>query len=149
MIKTYLILMIILLMYCIISTRIEAKPFFADSMQAVVIKVIDGDTVRVMVPAWQPPFQVWSIRLLGWDTPELHIACQKKQALAARKETRRLLPIGSTITINEVSFDKYGKRLDAKILTPDGRDLGYELAKNYLAQPYSGEGSRPKWCIKS
>jgi endonuclease YncB( thermonuclease family) len=50
----------------------------ATVVRATVVQVLDGDTVKVRVPAWrETPFEVLSVRVLGIDTPETHAALAK------------------------------------------------------------------------
>jgi micrococcal nuclease len=86
-----------------------------------VVRVVDGDTIRVEVDGREQ-----SVRLLGIDTPETHrpgvpIECGGPQASA---NMERLVPPGTTVVLErdrtQDRVDRYG-RLLAYVRLPDGR----------------------------
>ena len=66
-------------------------------------------------------------------------------ALAARDAVIELLE-GGEVVLGNVRHGKYAGRVVARIVLPDGRDVGEELLKRGLAWPYSGRGARQGWC---
>ena len=50
------------------------------------------------------------------------------------------------VLLEDVREDKYPKRVDAYVITPDGRDLGEALLSAGLARAYDG-GQRQSWCV--
>lgn len=118
-----------------------------NSYQATVLRVIDGDTIRVSIEIWHEQTVITSIRVRGVDTPELKGKCEEERALArkAREFTSTLLSAGSRITLTKIAPDKYGGRYDADVTIIDGRELAAVLIESGLARPYKGE-KRGGWC---
>jgi micrococcal nuclease len=86
-----------------------------------VVRVVDGDTIRVAVGGREE-----SVRLLGIDTPETHrpgtpIECGGPQASASMEA---LAPPGTPVTLEsdptQDRRDRYGRML-AYVRLPDGR----------------------------
>lgn len=118
---------------------------------ALVVRVVDGDSVIVHVPAWdQTPFAVISVRVLGIDTPETHKPPGKCKAelvkgAAAKAYALALMPPGTPLTVTYHHWDKYGGRIDADLTLQDGRDFGQAIVAQGLARPYDG-GKKASWC---
>lgn len=78
--------------------------------RARVIRVVDGDTLRVRLSNGQRRY----VRLLGIDTPEVYgsVQCYGPQASAA---ARRLLPRGTRVVLtsdrSQARVDRYGRLL--------------------------------------
>lgn len=125
-----------------------------------VIRVIDGDTIKVKLYGVVPPFDDISIRLLGIDTPETPAVSYKitgdlgkascvaeaEQALVAKEFLTELVKNNNNIiTVNNIKVDKYGGRYVADVYL--GKvyiaDL---LLKNGLAKVFTGKGPKPDWC---
>jgi len=114
---------------------------------AQVVRVIDGDTVAVVVRVWPAVLIQTSIRLLGVDTPELKGKCESERAKAreASAFVKKLLPAGAQITLRKVKPDKYAGRHDADIFIEGDRSLADALIDAGLARRYDG-GRRQGWC---
>ena len=126
--------------------------FFALALTAVeypadVVRVIDGDTVAVVVRAWPSVLIETRIRILGIDAPELKARCpaEKEKAIAAREFVRQQLPVGAKVTLRRVKPDKYAGRHDAEIWTAAGESVGDSLIAHGLARAYGG-AARLGWC---
>jgi endonuclease YncB( thermonuclease family) len=93
-----------------------------------VIRVIDGDTIRVAIGIW-PDEEVTAIRVRGVDTPELKARCPEEHALAqkAKAFTAGFLPAGSIVILRKIKADKYRGRYDADVQRSDGRELAAAL----------------------
>lgn len=121
----------------------------AQTYSAQVVKVVDGDTLSVSVPAWvNTPFQKISIRIAGIDTPESqkqHAKCAKelKQGLAASAFAHTLAKPGDQISFRYLGHDKYF-RIDANVGVSAG-DWGQTMISNGYAAPYFG-GKKQDWC---
>lgn len=113
---------------------------------AEVLKVIDGDTLRVRARIWIGQDVQTNVRLNGIDTPELRARCpaEREKARAARDTLRRLVG-EAPVTLSEVEPDKYGGRVRARVRTAAGADLAQTLIRAGLARPYHGE-RRGDWC---
>lgn len=106
----------------------------------------DGDTLYALLPGLPTELREISVRVRGIDAPELRGRCAREivQAEAARAETARLLRAGRWVEMCAVGWDKYGGRVDARVMI-DGRDLGQALIAAGLARPYEGD-RREGWC---
>jgi endonuclease YncB( thermonuclease family) len=75
-----------------------------------VTRVIDGDTIEVMLDLGCRVYQRRRVRLLGYDAPELFSGDEREAGTAAREELLVLLPIGSTVylktQLDRTSFDR-------------------------------------------
>ncbi len=102
--------------------------------KAIVTRVIDGDTIVVMLDGAQE-----KVRLLGIDTPEKDSRYTKAEPMN-KAATRRVKELAENRTVTLVSggkdkMDKYG-RLLAYVILPDGRVLNEILVKEGLAAVY-------------
>ena len=122
-------------------------PIFQAVWVAVVVSVTDGDTVRVRMALWPEVTIETAVRLRGIDTPELHGHCERERKLAldARAALARMLT-GQQVSLSEVTPDKYGGRVLARVSTVNGADVAGDLLKRGLAVSYSGRGPRRNWC---
>jgi endonuclease YncB( thermonuclease family) len=125
-----------------------------------VVKVLDGDTIKVKLYGVIPPFDNISIRLLGVDAPETPAVSYKitgdlgkascveeaEKALKAKEFLTELVENNNNIiTINNIKVDKYGGRYVSDVYV--GKIYVVDLLlKNQLVQVYSGKGAKPKWC---
>ena len=115
----------------------------------VVVKyIIDGDTfVGDVLLADNIEVISVSIRLNNVDTPELHGECDEeiRRAEYAKQRLEELIPVGSTIEINNIKNDKYAGRIDANVYDSANRDVGLVLVSEKVGRKYSG-GKRKSWC---
>lgn len=137
-------------------TLLVALTFLLSSQSVLagrVTQVHDGDTFTLegRFTPWSLPV---SVRVLDIDTPELWSAkCseEKEAARRARDFTRNLITAaGNRVSLSQVSWDKYGGRIAAKVtLTVGGRrvDLARELISSGLAVHYTGYGPKMDWCM--
>lgn len=109
-----------------------------------VVRVIDGDTVKVRAHIWVNQSVEVSVRLAGVDTPEIgRPACRAERikADAARDAVAAL--VGDELFLTNVKLGKYAGRVVANIGTIDGTDLGeYLLATGQAVR----DGERDPWC---
>ena len=129
------------------SPVVRAAEEIPGPVDAVVLKVIDGDTVRVSARIWLNQTVETLVRLKGVDTPELKGACPREKELAAkaRAVVMQSLPEGEAVQLLDVEPDKYGGRVVARLQTPDGQDLSAVLIASGLAYAYQG-GRKTPWC---
>jgi endonuclease YncB( thermonuclease family) len=97
-----------------------------------VVKVVDGDTLRVRLRDGR----VVSVRMLGIDTPE-------RGRCGAREATdnlRRLAPVGSTVDLvsdrTQAAKDRYGRLLRYVGRRGGFKDLSYRQAWNGYTKHY-------------
>jgi micrococcal nuclease len=116
------------------------------AVPAEVIRVIDGDTVEMRMLVWLDQHLTTRVRLRGVDAPERSSRCanEARQAEAATAELIRTLA-GQKLFLTQISRDKYGGRVVAKIVTGDGADIGERMLAGGHARQYAG-GKRSGWC---
>lgn len=119
--------------------------------QAKVLKVIDGDTIKVEVAGWPAPFNPINVRIDGIDTPEKKMPpaksmCEVALGHAATGYALKTVRVGSMVTVNydTTKHDKYGRLLGTMKLE-DGRDYGSIMIAGGFARPYDG-GTKSVWC---
>jgi len=121
---------------------------FAHDLSFPIVSVIDGDTIKTVLPMPCPLCNV-SIRIRDIDTPEStwRGKCDKEKALGlkATEFVKNLAKNQTIMTIRDADWDKYGGRIDAHVFINDV-DVGKALLKAGLAKPYDGTGSKPDWC---
>ncbi len=114
---------------------------------ALVVDVIDGDTVLVRARIWLGQEVVTRVRLDGVDTPELRGKCPAARRLA--REARAFVQArvgGRQVILRDIQYGKYAGRVVARIQTPDGDDLADALIAAGLGHVYGG-GARAPWCV--
>lgn len=108
----------------------------ADAVEGVVVKVVDGDTVHVLLDSEERV----KVRVLGIDTPEIaHNHTEKTQCFGAKatKQMRKLVWNKRVKFIGDEhsdDVDVYGRWL--RYVEVDGVDVGKELIKQGLAHVY-------------
>jgi endonuclease YncB( thermonuclease family) len=123
-----------------------AAPVLPGPVPAEVVRVIDGDTVEVEATIWLGQRLRTQVRLWGVDAPELKGRCAAERRLAARARAYTAAALaGGRVALHDVRHDKYGRRVLARLVTDQGRDLGRALIAAGLARPYQGE-RRGGWC---
>ncbi|MBS1958381.1 MAG: thermonuclease family protein [Bdellovibrionales bacterium] len=82
----------------------------SSSVQAKVYRVVDGDTVHIYIGA-----EVYAVRMLGIDTPELHYLAraQPKWGEIAKRSLQDMLKPGDSIRVefDKEKCDRYGRIL--------------------------------------
>jgi micrococcal nuclease len=112
---------------------------FVYEYQAVLLRVVDGDTVDVLIDLG---FDIWHkarIRLQGIDTPETRTRdFEEKQAgMAAKARLEDLLPEpkGEPFVLeSQIYYGKYGRVLG--VLFVDGKNINQQLLDEGHALPY-------------
>lgn len=114
----------------------------AGSVDGIVVKVVDGDTVHVLLDSGERV----KVRVLGIDTPEIaHNPTEKTQCFG-RKATKQMRKLVGDKRVKLISdkhsddVDVYGRLL--RYVEVDGVDVGRELIKQGLAHIYAPE--KPK-----
>ena len=110
------------------------------------IKVIDGDSVKVMDE---------NIRLVGFNTPEIfRPACpyEKRIGLKAKVMLQDILSQSKKTWLNfeqhsdgRLKRDKYRRLL--AVLYANGQDVSHLMVRAGLAEYYDGRQTRRNWCI--
>jgi endonuclease YncB( thermonuclease family) len=103
------------------------------------IEVMDGDTIK---------YGRETIRLLGFDTPELKTAqcpAERRLGIMAMARLQELIDDGAdTVLRPNGKRDRYNRVL--AILEIDGRDVASIMIAEGHAVPYHGRGPRMDWC---
>jgi len=98
--------------------------------KAKVLKVIDGDTVRLEIDLGFHVRWTSNCRMAKINTPELGNGGE-----AARDYVKQALPLGGEIEILSTGLDKYGRPI-VEILQKNKTTLNQELLDKQLAKPY-------------
>lgn len=116
--------------------------------QADVVRVIDGDTLKVHVYIWPGLSQLINFRLDGINSPEKRShtykvnECEKGLALKATEFTRSFIS-DKALTVSNIRLGKYSGRV-LGALSANGEDLSQALLEAGLAKKYHG-GKRLPW----
>ena len=118
--------------------------------QPTVLRVVDGDSIRISAPFLPTPLpDTLILRLRGVDTPEVgwRAGCAEESQLAAiaKNGTRAWLQQRTT-HIQFDRWDKYGGRVLGDVIDSDTWErLTDWLLTVGLGLPYNGR-TRPNWC---
>lgn len=116
---------------------------------AVITRVIDGDTVAFQAPFLPAPLkQELSIRVFGVDTPEKGFRAQcpseDQRGQAATAFTKAQINASTKRQVILMDWDKYGGRVLGDVVL-DGKSLRQMLITNGFAREYYGE-AKQSWC---
>ena len=116
---------------------------------AVITRVIDGDTVAFQAPFLPAPLkQELSIRVFGVDTPEkghrAQCPSEDQRGQAATAFTKAQINASTKRQVILMDWDKYGGRVLGDIIL-DGKSLRQMLISNGYAREYYGE-AKQSWC---
>jgi endonuclease YncB( thermonuclease family) len=141
----------LLLLLCLVPVLVSAQPRQRAGVtyDAVITRVIDGDTVAFQAAFLPPPLKPeLSIRVFGVDTPEKgHRAqCPSEAArgVAATEFTKRSIAAAQQRQVVLMDWDKYGGRVLGDVLL-NGQSLRAMLISNGFAREYYGE-AKTSWC---
>jgi endonuclease YncB( thermonuclease family) len=116
---------------------------------AVITRVIDGDTVAFQAPFLPAPLkQELSIRVFGVDTPEkghrAQCPSEDQRGQAATAFTKAQINASTKRQVILMDWDKYGGRVLGDVVL-DGKSLRQMLISNGFAREYYGE-AKQSWC---
>ncbi|MCH7554742.1 MAG: thermonuclease family protein [Proteobacteria bacterium] len=115
-------------------------------VSALVLRVIDGDTIAVRARIWIGQSVETRVRIVGVDTPELRGKCALEIELAAAAREFVVEALGDQpVTLRDVRYDKFGGRVLARVESSTGKDIARLLIAAGLGRPYDG-GKRAPWC---
>ncbi|MGF1455475.1 MAG: thermonuclease family protein [Alphaproteobacteria bacterium] len=119
---------------------------------AALVRVIDGDSFIVKARTWIDQETTVTVRPRGYDSAELRGRCDRERMLAlrAKRDLSRILTGAATILLSDIEADKYGGRVNARvILQPGSQDLTARMldaaGRSGHSRPYKGR--REAWCI--
>ena len=141
----------LLLLLLIVPVLAIAQPKQRPSVtyDAVITRVIDGDTVALQADFLPAPLKTeLSIRVYGVDTPEkgFRAACPSEAARgeAASAFTKQAVAASQTRQVVLIDWDKYGGRVLGDVIL-NGQSLRVMLIQNGFAREYYGE-AKTSWC---
>ena len=115
-----------------VLTALAVAPSAANAAGATVVKVVDGDTVRIKEDG-----RTRTVELRGVDAPE-KADCHGAEAAKALK---RLLPRGARVQVRNGSIKRAGKRVnEALVRSGDARATGGQLTAAQDAARQAGRG---------
>ena len=150
---------IVVLTFCLSSfgsMASGAPPLPPKIYEAIVVKVIDGDTLEVKIKLWDDLEKTARLRIRGIDAPELRGKCRQEKILAkqARDHLRAFLGIQKArakkkkqqakVFLHNVQPGKYHREI-ADVFTAQGQNVADELVRVKLARRYVS-GKRASWC---
>jgi endonuclease YncB( thermonuclease family) len=146
-ITTYFIT--VLLAFGLTNAMAQGKQKEGVTYDAVLTRVIDGDTVAFQANFLPEPLKKeLSVRVFGVDTPEKgHRALCPSEAArgeAATAFTKAQINASTKRQVVLMAWDKYGGRVLGDILL-DGKSLRQMLIQNGFAREYYGE-AKQSWC---
>ncbi|MEO0618747.1 MAG: thermonuclease family protein [Pseudomonadota bacterium] len=120
-------------------------------VRAQVLRVVDGDTIRVRAQIWIGQHIEVSVRLAKVDAAELNSRCReaRRLAFAAKSHVHGLLA-GTVVQLHDVRSGKYAGRVVADVVDREGRSVSRTLLDAGLAVPMSGTHAnrRNRFCAK-
>jgi len=108
---------------------------------AIVIRVIDGDTFDADVDLGFHTISRQRFRVAGYSAPEIK-GTEREIGLIAKAKLEELLPLGKYITLTSTKTEKFSRWLGEVILA-DGTTLSSYLISNGYGWPWNGKGKRP------
>ncbi len=132
-----------------LAASLLAAPLPAADYSWPVVRVVDGDTVKVDASADLPPeLASLSVRLRGVDTPEkgrrAKCEAERQAGRAATAFTEAAVAGAGNILVRDPAWGKWGGRVIADLVL-DGSSLSSVLIEAGHGRPYDG-GRRKGWC---
>lgn len=142
-------LLTILVLSLLTTATFAQKQKEGVTYDAVITRVIDGDTVAFQANFLPEPLKKeLSIRVFGVDTPEkgFRAACPSEdvRGQAASAFTKAQINGATRRQVILMDWDKYGGRVLGDVLL-DGKSLRTMLIQNGYAREYYGE-AKQTWC---
>lgn len=120
--------------------------FLRGPVEARVISVIDGDTIRAAAFVWPGHEVTVSVRIRGIDAPEMKSRCEAERRAAERAKSALEDMVGlAAVRLRDIGGGKYYGRVLADVEAADGTAVGAALFALELVRPYRG-GRRDPWC---
>ena len=110
-----------------------------------VTKVVDGDTIDVIIDMGFDIMYKSRVRLFGIDTPESRTRNldEKKRGLLAKKYLQEALKAGNSLSIKTYKDNETGKfgRILGDVFI-DGKSVNAQMVKDFMAVPYYGQSKQ-------
>jgi micrococcal nuclease len=120
------------------SGRANLRAPIEGPVEAILISVIDGDTLLVEAKPWPQHSVTVLVRIRGIDAPELKAKCANARRDAERAKERLTALAHGRIRLTNISGDKYFGRVIADVTVEDAEDLGALLLAQGLVRAYDG-----------
>lgn len=137
---------------CFLSLFVFSLNCYASSYQYdyKIIKVLDGDTVRIEAPYLPDPLpKHLDIRIIGIDTPEkggrAKCESERQKSKSAKEFVSNYINSNSEYKIEFIKWDKFGGRIDGDVIFLNGEKLSQILIAKNFARSYFG-GKKSGWC---
>jgi len=141
----------LLLLLLVVPVLVTAQPKQRPGVtyDAVITRVIDGDTVAFQASFLPAPLKPeLSIRVYGVDTPEKGFRAQcpseAQRGEAASAFTKQMIANSQQRQVVLMDWDKYGGRVLGDVIL-NGVSLRQQLIANGFAREYYGE-AKTSWC---
>ena len=110
-----------------------------------VTKVVDGDTIDVIMDMGFDIMYKSRVRLFGIDTPESRTRNkdEKVRGLLAKKYLQEALKAGNKLSIKTYKDNETGKfgRILGDVFI-DGKSINAQMVKDFMAVPYTGQSKQ-------
>ena len=110
-----------------------------------VTKVVDGDTIDVIMDMGFDIMYKSRVRLFGIDTPESRTRNkdEKVRGLLAKKYLQEALKAGKKLSIKTYKDNETGKfgRILGDVFI-DGKSINAQMVKDFMAVPYTGQSKQ-------
>lgn len=127
-----------------INEDIPMLSFEGQQIEAKVVSVYDGDTVKVVFPL-NDKFYKWNCRLTGIDTPEIRTRCKEEKAYGYKvRDYLREKILNKVVMLKCGDFDKYGRLLTEIMCIGEECSVNQWLIQNDYAFSYDG-GTKKSW----
>ncbi len=123
------------------SARADPLP---GPIPADVLRIVDGDTLKVRAHIWPGQHVEILVRLAGVDAPEIHRSkCPAERRLAERAKAAIEALSYRPVYLRNVKLGKYAGRVVAEVTLKTGENLATYLLHIGLAVP---DGEAGTWC---
>ncbi len=127
---------------CVPATLAEGA--LPGPIPADVVRVVDGDTIKVRARIWVDQSVEVSVRLAGIDAPEIfRPKCDAEKEPARAAKAAIVAQVGNTVQLRDVRNGKYAGRVVADAILSDGESLSARLLAQGHAIP---DGAEKPWC---
>ena len=137
----------------VLTVSARGAEALAGPVPALVTRVVDGDTLEARVRIWIGQELTTKVRLAEINAPEIgsHAKCaaERRKGEEARVFLAGLVA-GRAVQLYDIRFDKYGDRVDARVVLAGNAggeeiDVGDLLVAKGFAVAY---GSLGVWCAR-
>jgi micrococcal nuclease len=130
-----------------VAEPVAATERISGPVSAIVTRALDGDALEVNAHLWLGLVLNVHVRIRGIDAPETHQPqCASEKAMGMEATKKLIALAGNQVSLADIENDKYGGRVDAKVMAADGTDIGAAMIATGLAHPYDGTGQCADWC---